>query len=133
MKEYEKHIIICTGCDPSEWGAKINTQEGSFASAFHDALKSRKSDLKKKGVKVMITNCDERSYGQSSSEQPTCQQAAADFIVFPERVRYVGVTVEQLEVCNLQCTHKQQLLSNIAIRQYEIVFHRGSSARWYSF
>lgn len=70
VEKYEKHFIICSGTEPEEWGAKIDRDEGSFASEAKKAITARKSELT---CKFKLTNSDEKS--KSS--------AGTDLIVFP--------------------------------------------------
>lgn len=83
VKKYEKHFIICSGTEPDEWGAKIDKDEGSFAQLAKQAISARKAELT---FKFKLTNSDERSKGSEGT----------DLIVFPERIRYLGVTAETM-------------------------------------
>ena len=94
VKKYERHIIVCTGTEPDDWSAKVTTQEGSFASKLKKAIGARKRDLKAKNEKVILTNCNERSEHQSTG----ADQVVADLIVYPEKIRYIGVKSEDLDV-----------------------------------
>jgi len=84
VKKYEKHFVICAGTEADQWGAKIDRDKGSFASAAKRAISSRKKELT---YKFKITNSDERSKSPEGT----------DLIVFPEGIRYLGVTEETLQ------------------------------------
>jgi len=82
--KYEKHFIICSGTDSDSWGAKIERDEGSFAQMAKEAISVRKADIP---FKFKLTNSDERS---------KAGEGLTDLIVFPECIRYIGVTAETM-------------------------------------
>ena len=111
IKKYERHVIICCGTQPDDWSAKVTAQEGSFASKLKKAISKHKRAIKAKKEKILLTNCDEPSEGQELVVQ---DQSSADLIVFPDRVRYIGVAADDLDVrslfFNVKCS-----LSSVAL------------------
>ncbi|KAL6066671.1 Altered inheritance of mitochondria protein 32 [Balamuthia mandrillaris] len=88
---YERHVLICTGQSPDYWPAKISSDTSSFANKLGALVKARKDQIQKKTI---VTNCDEAPI---SSEASSPSEATVDLLVFPERIRYVGVTERDLE------------------------------------
>mmetsp|Transcript_11726 Transcript_11726/g.16269 ORF Transcript_11726/g.16269 Transcript_11726/m.16269 type:complete len:261 (+) Transcript_11726:85-867(+) len=78
---YNRHIILCTG--ENDWPAKITKIEGTIAFELDKLVNAREQEIKSQ---VMITACTEPSRG-----------SGMDIIVYPEAIRYIGVTDEQLQ------------------------------------
>lgn len=60
MKPYKRHLILCTGSDASDWEAKIEKVEGSFAAALKSCINQYESNIP---GKILITSAGEDSKG----------------------------------------------------------------------
>eukprot|EP00005_Dracoamoeba_jomungandri_P006127 CAMPEP_0174251122 /NCGR_PEP_ID=MMETSP0439-20130205/1055_1 /TAXON_ID=0 /ORGANISM="Stereomyxa ramosa, Strain Chinc5" /LENGTH=325 /DNA_ID=CAMNT_0015331363 /DNA_START=18 /DNA_END=995 /DNA_ORIENTATION=+ len=89
---YDKHVIICSGCNGDVWSRKVLAEKGSFAPKLKKAVLSRKKDLRGR-VKLSVSDEPTRSLG----ELETTVQEKADLIVFPDKIRYLDVTEEQCQ------------------------------------
>lgn len=80
VKLYERHLFICTG--QQTWPAHIE-QDGGFAQALVWSLAAAGANL---APSVKVTACD----------LPSSQPVGFDLLLFPDGLRYLGVTVTQL-------------------------------------
>ena len=76
VKLYQRHIFVCTG--RVGWPGRIE-EDGGFIQALCQAIDARSGEMRRK---VKITACDE----------PPIRGEGVDLIVFPDAVRYVGIT-----------------------------------------
>jgi len=98
-KLYKHHIIICTG--GTDWEPKIHKEHGSFAEKLHQSL-SKQEDFSET---VLVTNCSEKSLSTDPKQ--------IDIIIFPQGIRYFGVTTEDLESLIKCHVMKDEVCSNI--------------------
>jgi len=76
VKPYKKHIVLCTGSGTSDWEAKIEKVEGSFASTLSSFIKQNDSQI---NYKVLLTASNEDSKGEINP-----QDDKMDILVFPK-------------------------------------------------
>lgn len=82
VKYYERHLFICSG--RTDWPAHID-QGGGFAQRLTEEVAGQVSNMPRK---VKITACDELSLADEGY----------DLLVFPDRIRYVGLKEQELPV-----------------------------------
>ncbi len=75
VKLYGRHLFLCTGA--ADWPAHIE-EDGGLAQALNQAIQARSQAL---AVPVKLTACDAPSAGPG-----------LDLLVFPDRIRYLGLT-----------------------------------------
>ncbi len=80
VKLYQRHVFICTGTQT--WPAHIE-QDGGFVQALVWAVAAAGTNL---ALPVKVTACD----------LPSTQPDGFDLLVFPDGVRYLGVTAAHL-------------------------------------
>eukprot|EP01102_Stenamoeba_stenopodia_P002170 TRINITY_DN1194_c0_g1_i1.p1 TRINITY_DN1194_c0_g1~~TRINITY_DN1194_c0_g1_i1.p1 ORF type:complete len:295 (-),score=80.99 TRINITY_DN1194_c0_g1_i1:130-972(-) len=81
VKRYHRHLIICDGKE--DWIKKIEREEHSIAQVFKQAAGSFESLPEDKIF--MVTAASEKSTGPPGT---------FDVLVYPEQLRYIGVTTE---------------------------------------
>ncbi len=79
VKLYSRHVFLCTG--RASWPSQIE-MDGGFAQALAEAVDAAQAQL---ATPVKITACDAPSLG-----------AGMDLLVFPDQVRYVGLSVQDI-------------------------------------
>ena len=79
VKLYHRHILVCTG--QTEWSERIESG-GGFLQTLAEAIQAQANEM---SVKVKLTACDTPSRGEGN-----------DVLVFPERIHYLGLTVNQI-------------------------------------
>ncbi len=80
VKFYGRHLVLCTGADG--WPTHIE-EDGGFLQALNQAIQARSQQL---AVPVKLTACDAPTAGPGF-----------DLLVFPDRVRYLGLTEADFE------------------------------------
>jgi (2Fe-2S) ferredoxin len=77
VKLYHRHVFVCTGS--TDWPERVES-DGGFIQALGTAILSRTPDMP---LTVKLTACDDAGTGPGY-----------DILVFPDRVRYMGVQEE---------------------------------------